>query len=552
MKRRTALGLLALTACGGADRILSPRSKGSYNHTAGTLSEIWVVPTSSGTHDGTQANPFVTPTHVEFDALMRSYASVDSLIVHLNNGDFYTIGTREWDDYSNDPTQIHGFRMGRHWTFTSETNATLHWAYDAVPDERVDDVPIWLILTTEARFDANLNNHTPVDVWNLRPRGQTVRNLTFDLQFPAASARWRARNKKLCIGAVHLGGHQAAIENSTVRNWGADRVESFPFYIQGATGAYDRNLIAQLDPAQYIYDAGVPDAQCSHITGCHTDSYVRIYHGELENDLVTVRYIAGSIGETAPGQWVQHMRAFAYQTGNSTFASDPNHVQAHTLYQCLRGKVANNYSNGAFVGYYGDFYATKGVEIRDNAFLACYHGVQLLLAPPKPDNPQWPPDNARYSHENYVIGPNTVTGNGPNVLLDTLGPSTATRYIRNISVDINLSLQNNGATNVTRTSGYPPGPSFPVSIDGPTQIQPGGTCAWYAVVTGGTAPYSYQWTANQMAPSSGSDYYFTGSKDSGSFATSWLLKVVVTDAVGGQGEHEITVYEDPSAMACAF
>lgn len=106
----------------------------------------------------------------------------------------------------------------------------------------------------------------------------------------------------------------------------------------------------------------------------------------------------------------------------------------------------------------------------------------------------------------------------------------------------------------TATAVGPPPPTYSlsVSIDGPTQIRPGATCTWYAAVSGGTSPYSYQWTASQMAPPSGTDYYFTASKDQGSLATSWLMKVVVTDAAGGAGEHEITVYENPSAMVCAF
>lgn len=109
-----------------------------------------------------------------------------------------------------------------------------------------------------------------------------------------------------------------------------------------------------------------------------------------------------------------------------------------------------------------------------------------------------------------------------------------------------------GIVDAAEAVGVQPPPPLSVSIDGPTQIEPGATCTWYAVVGNGTSPYSYQWTASQMAPSSGTDYYFTASKDAGSFATSWPLKVVVTDAVGGQGEHEITVYEDPSAGLCPF
>jgi len=48
-----------------------------------------------------------------------------------------------------------------------------------------------------------------------------------------------------------------------------------------------------------------------------------------------------------------------------------------------------------------------------------------------------------------------IVSRSANVKLDTLGPTTATRYIRNIAIDANLSLENTGGTNVTRT-GLPP------------------------------------------------------------------------------------------------
>lgn len=94
----------------------------------------------------------------------------------------------------------------------------------------------------------------------------------------------------------------------------------------------------------------------------------------------------------------------------------------------------------------------------------------------------------------------------------------------------------------------PPSPLTSVSISGPTQIEPGATCTWYANVSDGTAPYGYQWTNND-APV-GTSYYYTGSKDPGSFASSFRVKVVVTDAGGRQGSYEITVYEDSSAGLC--
>lgn len=97
-----------------------------------------------------------------------------------------------------------------------------------------------------------------------------------------------------------------------------------------------------------------------------------------------------------------------------------------------------------------------------------------------------------------------------------------------------------------------PPSTLSVSIAGATQIQPGATCTWDAPTSGGNPPYSYQWTASQMAPSYGYDVNFTASKDAGSFATSWPLKVVVTDAVGATRDAEVTVYETASAGVCAF
>lgn len=395
------------------------------------------------------------PTSEKFDALMRSHSHVEDLVVHLNGGAFLTASTKEWDD-TNDVQQSRGFRAGRHWILTSESGATLRWDVDAVPDSEISDVPRWLILSTEARFDHRLNHHTPEDVWALLPRGQSVRGITFDLQFQKAAPRWRAKGKKLRIGAGMLSGHQASFNASPVINYGALGYEGFPYFIQGSLGQYDRNLIARLDPEQYIFDDGVPDDECSHIVGCTASQFAE---AETGGQQITVRVLTGGMGERTPGEWVQHMRAFAYQSGNRTVASGKNLVQAHCIYQCLRGRVDHNSSEGATIFYYGDFLKTKGVEIDFNVATGCYHGVKLALSPTAEGM-----GNAadQFSHEDYTIGPNNrFSGNGPNVQLDTMGPSAATRFIRNIKVAASLSLENKGAENVTRIGAAPVTPPAP-------------------------------------------------------------------------------------------
>lgn len=95
----------------------------------------------------------------------------------------------------------------------------------------------------------------------------------------------------------------------------------------------------------------------------------------------------------------------------------------------------------------------------------------------------------------------------------------------------------------------PPPPALTtVSISGPTQIQPGATCTWYASVSDGVSPYTYEWTSND-APV-GNDYYYTGSKPIGSGGTSFRVGLRVTDAGGRQGQYELTVFEDSSAGLC--
>lgn len=357
-----------------------------------------------------------------FDALMRGHASDDDLHVSLADGIYYTAGTRQWLESGS------GFRMGRHWTFDLSPGAIVRWDVDAVPDEEIDDVPRHLFLSTEARLLPDADKLDPQDVWDLLPRGQAVRGGTLDLQYTKAVERWRKAGKKLSIGGVLLSGHQAVIETH-VTNYGAWGCENFPLVITGAIGQPDRDAIAKVDPEKYVLDADLPDEKCSHITNCLADGYVP----EESNDQVTVRMIVGNMGERNPGEWVQHKRAFAYQRGSRTIASGENLVQAHTIYQSLRGSIDHNYSSGARVGVYGDFYSSKGLSIELNEFLGCDHGVAFLLSPTGPGHEQ-------YSHEDHTIGLNRIESAGANVYLDPVGEQTATRFMRNISVDASLTL----------------------------------------------------------------------------------------------------------------
>lgn len=140
---------------------------------------------------------------------------------------------------------------------------------------------------------------------------------------------------------------------------------------------------------------------------------------------------------------------------------------------------------------------------------------------------------------------------GNNAVVCDTGTACAFYFSRwsNIEAAIGLGTLN-PATDASSPPPPPPpgGGTFPVSIDGPTEIQPGATCTWYAFASGGTPPYSYQWSNNYTPV--GNDYYYSGSKETGSGGTTFRVRVAVVDAANAQGEHEITVSENQSAQVC--
>lgn len=400
------------------------------------------------------------PTAEAFDAEMRSHFDKEQLIVHLNGPTFgermYTQGTLQWGD-SNDIRENPGFRI-KNWTFDSQSGVIMTWDHSKIIPT---SIPIVLIQTTEMSKDlARLNLHTDQEIWDGQPRGQTVRDLQFDLQFSQALPKWRAAGVMLRIGAVALGGHQFAQERLHIMNWGAYNYEGFPLYGQGAYGMYDRNAIARLDPSTHIFDAGVTEAECSHITDCLVDGFDEA----LTNNQVTVRYIGGSIGTPDPenlNNWVQTPRAYSYQRGNRTVASG-KWVQAHTIYNSLRGDIDHNTSSGAAVGVYGDWCSNKALHVWENQFLECdYAGIRFLLSPTAEGMGNFP---EQIAHEDYDIGINKITSKtGIQVQLDTYSrlddqhpivlPTSDRRFIRNMKVDASLKLEEKGDVQGTIRTG---------------------------------------------------------------------------------------------------
>lgn len=390
------------------------------------------------------------PTAESFDAVMKANLDKQQLAVHLDGGTFFTQGTQEWGGSPN-VLENPGFRI-KNWTFDSHSGAVLKWDYTKVIPQ---NVPLALIRTFEGWNDLSLfPNHTPQQLWDGLPRGQKVSDLKFDLQYSKALPIWKAAGLPLRIQAVALGGHQAGIERCTLSDWGAWGTEVFPFDIAGGYGQYDRSLIALLDPTTHLFDQGVTDLECSHITDCIAE----MVDETLSNNQVTIRMIVGSMGEVAPDLWVQHMRQYQYQRGNKSYGKGVNLFQAHTNYQMLRADTDHNLSQGCAVGVYGDYCKNKGHNVFQNQFLDCdYAGIRFLLSPSAGDSKTLAD---QFSHEDYNIGPNQITSkSGVQMDLNTLEktwynkdgsiltpglPLSATRYIKNIQVDSSIVLEVKG------------------------------------------------------------------------------------------------------------
>lgn len=397
------------------------------------MADLYVVNQFSGAQYGTKDNPMVARSAQDFDALMKAVEHRDDIEVHLT-GEFKTRGAYEWGPFAD-----LGWRAGKHWTFDGDGELAIDPS--AIDDLEIDDAPLHVICTSEQLVFPETSDVTPEEVWDDLPRGQAVRGLTLRGNHSALADRWKARGKMLRTSGVILQGNEAAIENVRLLNFGALKgegralsAESFPAIIVGAMGAPDRDKIAQLDPATHRFDDGV--AVPSHITGCTFDEF----DSSCSDDQVTVFMVMGSIGEPRgwnTGGWLQTMRADCFEENNTVIASGVNLVQGFTIYQSLKGRVRVNKTRGVNVSVYGDFYSNKGVQILENDFEARSHGVQLLLSPSGPCPEQ-------FSHEDYVIGPQRMVTGGANVSIDTLGPTTAKRFIRNITVDESLSLENKG------------------------------------------------------------------------------------------------------------
>jgi hypothetical protein len=321
--------------------------------------------------------------------------------------------------------------------------ATLTIDPNAILDSEIDSAPMRMICTMEQLPFPETSTVTPQEVFAGLPAGQTVRHLVFDASHDKLADRYKAKGCSLRNGAITLSGHDAVVEHCGFRNFGALKngvpgAEAFVVSICGAMGAPDRNKIAQLPQSYTFRPARINENQFWD------------YNPSLSDDQVSVFMIVGNTGEPGgwnSGNWVQHFRDDAILYGNRVVASGQNLVQGGTIYQCLKGTVTKNVTEGAYLGYYGDYYGTRKLKLYENSYHGAYNGIRIVLSPTSGGTDM----HEQFFHSDYYIGPNDIEASDVDVFIDTLGPTTDRRYIRNMFVDQSHSLHAVGVEGLYRT-----------------------------------------------------------------------------------------------------
>ncbi|HEX2203423.1 MAG TPA: Ig-like domain-containing protein [Longimicrobium sp.] len=100
-----------------------------------------------------------------------------------------------------------------------------------------------------------------------------------------------------------------------------------------------------------------------------------------------------------------------------------------------------------------------------------------------------------------------------------------------------------GVSGSTTVSVVDPPPPLKVVINGPSAIRPYSTCTWFAAASGGTPPYTYQWSGGSSGGGSGNEY-------TASASANFSFSVQVTDALGKVVGATKWVLVSNSAMEC--
>lgn len=147
--------------------------------------------------------------------------------------------------------------------------------------------------------------------------------------------------------------------------------------------------------------------------------------------------------------------------------------------------------------------------------------------------PSW--DTSAYEFRWILDGQEVAGATGAQF---TRSLSTGTHQLSNVMIRADAT-----SDTVTRTV-----KAFVVNLYGPTEVPPFVSCSWSADADGGTAPYTYSWSAPGAGSSSGAWFDYANTTPSGGAFT---VQLTVTDATGAAVVVSTRVSSSSSAAPCA-
>lgn len=378
---------------------------------------------------------------IDIDPFLKDAVTRETIPDFASPSDHFTTGGGLQFDFGDNPRRL---RSGHVLDFKG---ATLELDVDRVTDEmlRYEMAPI--MIGSEM---ANIYGKTGEEAWAAVSAHIAVRNVRLVGNYSRLAPRAHALGvKQFAIAGCGLQGHDAQQSGITLVDFGAYGREAFPVWIVGADNSFDTFPLYGVDPS-HVFDADTPASSLEY----KFEGFVP----EASTDQVTVGMITGALcpANMQPSPWKMWgpYRHIMRRDARLTFdveapAGKWNAVQGGTVYQSLHATIDGR-TRGASVGYYSDYYKSKGVHILPScSFMGGEWGAVVRLSPtagvPPNDYPELPPE---FSAEDFVIEKFECDARSGDLFLNAdLLPGVAknppTRYLRNIAVDERLRIVGN-------------------------------------------------------------------------------------------------------------
>lgn len=380
---------------------------------------------------------------IDIDPFLADAVTRDTIPDFASPDDHFTTGGGLQFDFADNPRRL---RSGHVLDFKG---ATLELDVDRVTDAMLQTEMGLLMLGSEM---GNIYGKAGEEAFAAISTHISVKNVRLVGNYSKLVQRARALGvKQFAVAGCGLQGHDVQMPGIVLSDFGAYGREAFPVWVAGADNSFDSHALYGVDPS-HTFDENTPASSIEYKFGDFVP--------EATNAQVTVGMIVGALcpANITPSPWSmsgpwRHMmrRDASLKFDVSVPAGKWNAVQGGTVYQSLHATIDGKTQN-ASVGYYSDYYKSKGVHILPScSFKGGEYGAIIRLSPTAADIPDL---TDSFSAEDFVIEKFECDARNTDVFLNAdlmtdlitglpVAKNPATRYLRNIAIDERLTVSGN-------------------------------------------------------------------------------------------------------------